>query len=201
MMTFFKIKNKPFHFLFVFIFACMTTKPVFANPMESSSSLSKEEVILEDENSLYLEKREGVWRLINCEGSSLCREVKMDDADKIAHQLEDLKSPIENYCRQEKEDYLCDLFAFSLELTQKITNHEAGVGAKIFAGVMISSMAMVIAVNVSGPLGLSFIVIFAVTTVLKHFEEKEDIDEIRKELSKILEENAQNDFGFRHSLR
>ena len=99
----------------------MTTKPVFASPMESSSSLSKEEFILGDKDSLYLEKREGVWRLMNCEGSSLCREVKMDDVDKIAHQLKDLKNPIEDYCQQEREDDLCELLALSLELTQKIT--------------------------------------------------------------------------------
>ena len=120
MTTFFKIKNKPFHFLFVFIFACMTTKPVFASLMESSSSLSKEEIILGDENSLYLEKKEWLWNLMICEDLSLCREVKRDDVDKIAHQLEDLKNSIANYCHQtEKEDYLCNLFAISLELTQK----------------------------------------------------------------------------------
>ena len=83
-MTFFKIKNKPFHFLFVFIFACMTTKPIFASPMESSSSLSKEEFILGDENSLHLKRRDGLWHLMNCEGSSLCEEVDMDDATAAA---------------------------------------------------------------------------------------------------------------------
>ena len=58
-MAFFKIKNKPFHFLFVFVFVCMATKPIVASPMESSKPLSEEgkEVILGDKASVYFENK------------------------------------------------------------------------------------------------------------------------------------------------
>ena len=92
-MTFFKIKNKPFHFLFVFIFVCMTTKPVLASSVESFKPLSKEgkAVVLGDKDSLYLEKKKGIWRLIEC--TSFCKEVTKDDMEKITHLLKDLKNP------------------------------------------------------------------------------------------------------------
>ena len=244
MTTFFKIKNKPFHFLFVFIFACMTTKPIFASPMESSSSLSKEEFILGDENSLYLEKKEGLWHLMICEGSSLCREVETNDVDKIAHHLEDLRPHLDDYCSQGKEDYLCKLFALSLELTQRKRDRNisgvmigvwavalaimvfmvgtgpagwtltvVGVGAGAVLGwALVETEVEVLVVAGAGTVGWALamtrtwagagsLAIGAITGAMvgagKTFLiEQEDIKKIRMELSKILEENAQNDFGF-----
>ena len=59
---------------------------------------------------------------MQCENSSLCREVEMDDVDKIADHVENLRTPIENYCQQQQEeDGLCELFALSLELAQRKT--------------------------------------------------------------------------------
>ena len=124
-MTFFKITNKPFHFLFVFIFICTATKPIFASPTESSKPISTErdELVLGDKDSLYLEKRKEVWHLMECTGEGFCREVTIDDmnsTDNITNHLKDLQEPIKDYClHEEREDILCELHDLSLELDQR----------------------------------------------------------------------------------
>ena len=134
-MTF--LKNKPFHFMLALIFTCATTKAIHADSigvLKTPSQENSEVVVLGDKDFLYLERKEGVWHLMSCEGSSLCGEVDMNDieVDKIASYLidSDLESHIKDYCTPEKEDYLCELFASSLELAQRKTDRNwAGAGA------------------------------------------------------------------------
>ena len=94
--------------MLVLIFACTTTKTIHANPMGSPPTLPEEsgKIILRDKDSLYLEKREGKWRLMECEDSLHCKEVK--DVNSIARHLQNLQLPIEieNYCQEERENDL-----------------------------------------------------------------------------------------------
>ena len=181
-MTFFKIKNKPFYFLFVFIFACMATKPIVASPMKSSKPLSKEgkEVILGDKDSVYLERKKDVWRLMKCEDSSFCWEVEgMDDMDKIAHHLENLRTPIEDYCQQGKEDGLCGFFALSLEWAQRKIDQKENVtlisaGAGSVAGAAVEAGVETIA---SGAL-IAVIIIAVIIAVAMSKKKKKRSDAI-----------------------
>ena len=159
-MTFFKIKNRPFHFLFVFIFIWTATKPILASPMESPTpfSSSRDNVILgdKDKDSLYLEKKEGLWHLMKCEDPFLCSEVKVDDVDEIAHHLKDFESRhIQDYCQQEKEDYLCDLFALSQKLTEsKETRNQQAIGVVAMAVMeVVLGFVMVVVYGVAVLIG------------------------------------------------
>ena len=152
-MTF--LKNKPFHFMLALIFTCATTKAIHADSigvLKTPSQENSEVVVLGDKDFLYLERKEGVWHLMSCEGSSLCGEVDMNDieVDKIASYLidSDLESHIKDYCTPEKEDYLCELFASSLELAQRKTDRNwagAGAGAWAWAGAVAVAVAVALA--------------------------------------------------------
>ena len=245
------------------IFTCATTKAIHADSigvLKTPSQENSEVVVLGDKDFLYLERKEGVWHLMSCEGSSLCGEVDMNDieVDKIASYLidSDLESHIKDYCTPEKEDYLCELFASSLELAQRKTDRNwavagavagavavavavavagagawagawawavalavavtgagalagavavAGAGAGAVAGAVVWAVALAVAVAVTGAgavAGAGALVwavagtIFGIKFSKDFFIAQEDIKKIRKELRKILEENAQNDFGF-----
>ena len=152
-MTF--LKNKPFHFMLALIFTCATTKTIHADSIKTPFQENSKVVVLGDKDSLYLERKEGVWHLMSCEGSSLCGEVDMNDVevDKIASYLidSDLESHIKDYCTPEKKDYLCELFESSLELAQRKTDRNwALAGAVAGAGALALAWAGALAGAVAG---------------------------------------------------
>ena len=196
-MTF--LKNKPFHFMLALIFTCATTKAIHADSigvLKTPSQENSEVVVLGDKDFWYLERKEGVWHLMSCEGSSLCGEVDMNDivVDKIASYLidSDLESHIKDYCTPEKEDYLCELFASSLELAQRKTDRNWAV-AWAGAGAGAWALGGAVALAGAGAGALAGAVALA-RTIFKlskdSFIAQEDIKKIRMELRKILEENA-----------
>ena len=201
------LKNKPFHLMLALIFICTTTKTIHADSIKTPSQENSEFGILGNKDSLYLEKREEVWHLMSCEGSSLCREVGMNDVnvDKIASHLKDLRPHLDDYCTQDKEDYLCELFALSLDLAQRKRERNIDVAwavAWALALVVVVvwavawALAWALALVVAGTLVVTVALVVAGTWA-KYFRiAQEDIEKIRMELSKILEENAQNDSGF-----
>ena len=203
-MTFFKITNKPFHFLFVFIFICTATKPIFASPTESSKPISTErdELVLGDKDSQV--------------GTSIKNIKDIDDMANLLL-LKDIQEPMASYCQQEnKEDALCDLLTLSLELDQRKSDknwliakvaYATALGTVLLgitapaAGTILESLllngtgsgiaakvARVAGVaGVAGVTALAILLIFSTAYEYKDFElAKKDIASIRQELRDTL---------------
>ena len=93
-MTF--LKNKPFLFMLMFIFTCTSTKAIYAGwwssllstpPSSPSFQKSSEVVILGNEDSMFLKKKEGKWRVMESEGSSYYQKVEIEDVARIVYLL------------------------------------------------------------------------------------------------------------------
>ena len=180
-MTF--LKNKPFHFMLALIFTCATTKAIHADSigvLKTPSQENSEVVVLGDKDFFYLERKEGVWHLMK-------RKTDRNWAEALA--LAGGGAVALAWAGAGAE-----VVAVAGDLAGAVAVAWAGAEAVAVAGGAVAG-AVAWAEAEAGAVALAG-TIFGIKFSKAFFIAQEDIKKTRMELRKILEENAQNDFGF-----
>ena len=147
------LKNKPFHFILTFIFACIATKTIHASEAEFAQRFSQDEssIILGNNDSLFLEKRNGVWYLMKCDSPDECQKGKTTIRN-IASRLGDLEKPLANYCQQGvyQDDNLCVGFQAGHDLLQRIKKGDRDItGGIAVVGLVALKLGLLVVHDVA----------------------------------------------------